>query len=69
MNIEYVQQQTIANKKRLEETDPAVRQANFAALRQNAADPKAHRAFLMRTSLLASVRNQAGAADPKAVVS
>jgi 3-(3-hydroxy-phenyl)propionate hydroxylase len=62
MNIEYVQQQTIANKKRLEEKDPAVRQANFENLRRMAADPVAHRAFLMRTSLLESVRKQKAAA-------
>jgi 3-(3-hydroxy-phenyl)propionate hydroxylase len=62
MNIEYVQQQTIANKKRLEEKDPAVRQANFDNLRRMAADPAAHRAFLMRTSLLESVRKQKAAA-------
>lgn len=58
MNIEYVQQQTIANKKRLEEKDAAGREANFAFLRKTAADPVAHRAFLMRTSLLESVRKQ-----------
>jgi 3-(3-hydroxy-phenyl)propionate hydroxylase len=56
INIEYVQQQTIANKKRLEERDPALREANFEGLRATAADPAAHRAFLMRSSLLASVR-------------
>ena len=59
MNIEYVQQQTIANKKRLEEKDAAAREANFAFLRRTAADPAAHRAFLLRTSLLESVRRQA----------
>jgi len=62
MNIEYVQQQTIANKKRLEEKDPAARQANFDNLRRTAAEPAAHRAFLMRTSLLESVRKQKAAA-------
>lgn len=62
MNIEYVQQQTVTNKKRLEEKDPAVRQANFDNLRRMAADPVAHRAFLMRTSLLESVRKQRVAA-------
>jgi 3-(3-hydroxy-phenyl)propionate hydroxylase len=56
INIEYVQEQTIANKKRLEARDPRVREENFAFLRQTAADPDRHRAFLMRTSLLASVR-------------
>lgn len=59
MNIEYVQQQTIANKKRLEEKNPAAREANFNHLRRTAADPVAHRAFLMRTSLLESVRKNA----------
>ena len=63
MNIEYVQQQTIANKKRLEEKDPAAREANFDNLRRTAADPVAHRAFLMRTSLLESVRKNASLAD------
>ena len=62
MNIEYVQQQTIANKKRLEEKEPATREANFDDLRRTAADPVAHRAFLMRTSLLESVRKQKAAA-------
>lgn len=62
MNIEYVQQQTITNKKRLEEKDPVVRQANFDNLRRMAADPNAHRTFLMRTSLLESVRGQKVAA-------
>jgi 3-(3-hydroxy-phenyl)propionate hydroxylase len=59
VNIEYVQQQTIANKKRLEEKDANAREANFALLRKTAADPAAHRAFLLRTSLLESVRQQA----------
>jgi 3-(3-hydroxy-phenyl)propionate hydroxylase len=55
-NVEHVQRQTIANKKRLEEKDEAARAASFASLRATAADPKSHRAFLMRTSLLESVR-------------
>jgi 3-(3-hydroxy-phenyl)propionate hydroxylase len=58
MNIEYVQQQAVANKKRLEEKDPATREANFETLRKASRDPAAHRAFLMRTSLLESVRKQ-----------
>ena len=56
LNIEYVQQQTIANKKRLEETDPAVREANFDQLRRTAADPVQAKAFLMKSSLIESVR-------------
>jgi 3-(3-hydroxy-phenyl)propionate hydroxylase len=62
LNIEYVQQQTIANKKRLEEKDAAMRAVNFETLRRTAADPVAHRAFLMRTSLLESVRKSQAAA-------
>jgi 3-(3-hydroxy-phenyl)propionate hydroxylase len=56
LNIEYVQQQTIANKKRLEEKDPAVRARNNAALRATAADPAAHRAYLLRASLIEARR-------------
>jgi 3-(3-hydroxy-phenyl)propionate hydroxylase len=56
LNVEYVQQQTIANKKRLEEKDETVRQRNNEALRATAADPAAHRAYLLRASLLDSVR-------------
>jgi 3-(3-hydroxy-phenyl)propionate hydroxylase len=56
LNVEYVQQQTIANKKRLEEKDEAVRERNNEALRATAADPAAHRAYLLRASLLDSVR-------------
>src|SRR5437763_548705 len=48
LNIEYVQQQTIANKKRMEEKDPVIRAKNNEALRQTAADPVAHRAYLLR---------------------
>jgi 3-(3-hydroxy-phenyl)propionate hydroxylase len=56
LNIEYVQQQTVMNKKRLEERDPKVRQANFDHLRRTAADPALHKQFLMRTSLIESAR-------------
>jgi 3-(3-hydroxy-phenyl)propionate hydroxylase len=59
INIEFVQSQTINNKKRLEEKDPAVRAANFEHLRKTAADPAQHRLFLLRTSLIESVRKAA----------
>jgi 3-(3-hydroxy-phenyl)propionate hydroxylase len=59
LNIEYVQQQTVANKKRLEERDPKVRQANFDELRRAAEDPRLHKQFLMRTSLIESARKAA----------
>jgi 3-(3-hydroxy-phenyl)propionate hydroxylase len=62
LNVEYVQQQTIANKRRLEEKDPALRAESNAALRKTAADPAAHRAYLLRASLIDSVRKRAAAA-------
>jgi 3-(3-hydroxy-phenyl)propionate hydroxylase len=59
LNIEYVQEQTIANKKRLEEHEPARRAARFDELRSIAGDPARHKAFLMRASLLESARRSA----------
>ncbi len=56
LNIEYVQEQTIANKKRLEEREPAQRERRFQELREMAEDPQRHKAFLMRASLLESTR-------------
>jgi 2-polyprenyl-6-methoxyphenol hydroxylase-like FAD-dependent oxidoreductase len=56
LNIEYVQEQTTANKERLEENDPALRARRFQELRETAADPARHKAFLMRASLLESTR-------------
>jgi 3-(3-hydroxy-phenyl)propionate hydroxylase len=56
INIEFVQQQTVANKKRLEERDPRLRQAHFDELRRTVAAPALHKRFLMRTSLIESVR-------------
>jgi len=61
LNIEYVQQQTIANKKRLEEKDAAARAKSNAALRATAADPEKHRAYLLRASLIESVRKRQSA--------
>jgi 2-polyprenyl-6-methoxyphenol hydroxylase-like FAD-dependent oxidoreductase len=62
LNIEFVQQQTIANKKRMEERDPDARARNFRELAAIAADPVAHRAYLLRASLLESVRKHAAVA-------
>jgi 3-(3-hydroxy-phenyl)propionate hydroxylase len=56
LNIEYVQEQTVANKKRLEERDPLQRSRRFDELRATAGDPVRHKAFLMRASLLESAR-------------
>ncbi len=53
---EYVQAQSIANKRTLEERDPAVRANNLDNLRRMAADPQAHKDFVMRSSLIAMKR-------------
>jgi 3-(3-hydroxy-phenyl)propionate hydroxylase len=57
--IEFVQEQSIANKKRLEARDPEARRRNLAELRDTAADPARARQFLLRTSMLASQRRAA----------
>ena len=59
LNIEFVQQQTIANKKRMEEKDPAARQRDFDQLRRTADDPVSHRAYVRKASLLESVKKRA----------
>ncbi len=62
LNIKYVQEQTVANKKRLEEREPAAREKRFDELRRTQDDPRAHKAFLMRASLLEGFRNAGAAA-------
>lgn len=54
--IEFVQEQSIANKKRLEESDPAMRQKNLDELSRIADDPERSRQFLLRTAMIASQR-------------
>jgi 3-(3-hydroxy-phenyl)propionate hydroxylase len=58
--IEFVQEQSIANKKRLEARDPDVRKRNLDELRASAADPERARQFLLRTSMIASQRRAEG---------
>jgi 3-(3-hydroxy-phenyl)propionate hydroxylase len=62
LNVEFVQQQTVANKRRLEERDPETRRARLDELREICADPARHKAFLLRSSLIESVRKAAGIA-------
>jgi 3-(3-hydroxy-phenyl)propionate hydroxylase len=52
--IEFVQEQSIANKKRLEARDPDERRRNLAELREIADDPARARQFLLRTSMIMS---------------
>ena len=57
--VDFVQEQTIANKKRLEATDPKARAANLQNLRDTAADPDRARNFLLGSSMIAAIRRNA----------
>jgi len=50
---EFVQAQTIANKKRLEARDSETRAQNFKELAESAADPVKARDFLLKTAMVA----------------
>jgi 3-(3-hydroxy-phenyl)propionate hydroxylase len=52
VTTEFVQAQTIANKKRLEARDPETRAKNFVELAESAADPKKAREFLLKTAMI-----------------
>jgi len=53
---EFVQEQSIANKRRLEAKDEETRRRNFAQLSATAANPKKARDFLLRSSMIAGQR-------------
>ncbi|HTX62535.1 MAG TPA: NAD(P)/FAD-dependent oxidoreductase [Acidimicrobiales bacterium] len=55
INIRYVQEQTVDNKRRLEEQSAEERAQRRTELERMAADPSRQREFLMRTSLLGSL--------------
>jgi 3-(3-hydroxy-phenyl)propionate hydroxylase len=52
--VEFVQEQSIANKQRLEARDPHARRRNLDELREIAADTARARQFLLRTSMITS---------------
>ena len=54
--VTYIQAQTIANKRLMEERDPAVRAANFDELRRTADDLEAARRYMRRAALLDSLQ-------------
>ena len=54
--LAHTQAQTMRNKRLLAEKDPAVRKKNHEELRRTAEDPKLARAFLLRSSLIESLR-------------
>ena len=60
--VEFVQEQTIANKKRLEAKDLETRRQNLDELHDIAADPARAKQFLLRTSMIVSQRRAAAMA-------
>jgi 3-(3-hydroxy-phenyl)propionate hydroxylase len=57
--VEFVQEQSIANKKRLEAREPEARARNLGELQDIAADPARARQFLLRSSMLTSQKRAA----------
>lgn len=57
--VEFVQEQTIENKKRLEASDAESRAKNLENLRQISGDDAKHRNFLLRSSMIAAMRRAA----------
>ena len=57
--VEFVQEQTIANKKRLEATDPEARAANMKNLREMAGHPAKARNFLLGATMISAMRRNA----------
>jgi len=60
--VKYVQAQTIANKRLMEERDPTIRQRNFDELRRTAENPETARAYMRRAALTDSLRDAAAVA-------
>ncbi|MBI3514644.1 MAG: FAD-dependent monooxygenase [Proteobacteria bacterium] len=56
INVDYVQAITIHNKRLLEERDPTVRAQRLDEVRRTAADPTLAYDFLLKSSMIASVR-------------
>jgi 3-(3-hydroxy-phenyl)propionate hydroxylase len=57
--VEHVQTATIANKKNMEQSDPATRRKYREEMQRAAEDSALAKKFLMRTSLIASLRDAA----------
>jgi 3-(3-hydroxy-phenyl)propionate hydroxylase len=60
--VDYVQAQTIQNKKALEEKDPMIRRGHLNELRRTSEDTALHKKFLYRSSLIDSL-NSANAVE------
>lgn len=59
VTVEFIQEQSVRNKRLLEERDPKIRKERLEEVRRIAADPVAAKKFLMASSMIASVRRAA----------
>jgi 3-(3-hydroxy-phenyl)propionate hydroxylase len=55
--LDVVQQTTLRNRQMLNTREPEARNAYYESLRATVADPDKHRAFLLRTSMIQSLRD------------
>jgi 3-(3-hydroxy-phenyl)propionate hydroxylase len=55
--IDTVQAQTLRNRRLMAERDPEARKAHHDELRRTVADPEKHRAYLLRSSMIQSLRD------------
>jgi 3-(3-hydroxy-phenyl)propionate hydroxylase len=60
--LDVVQQTTLRNRAMLNTREPAARAAYYADLRRTVADAEAHKTYLMRTSMIQSLRDVAAMA-------
>ena len=56
MALDFVQQSTIRNRETLMEADPVQRQKRHDEMRRTAEDPARAREFLLRSSMIAGLR-------------
>jgi len=54
--VEYIQEQSIRNKRNLEETDPQIRRERLEDMRRASLDPVRAKEIVMRSSMIASMR-------------
>jgi len=62
VNIEYIQESSIRNLDLLAERDPAIKQARFHEIRRANRDPQLAKEFLLRSSMIGSIRREAAIA-------
>jgi 3-(3-hydroxy-phenyl)propionate hydroxylase len=57
--VEAVQAQTHRNQQMISERDPEIRKRSLDAMRKTAADPRSAREYMLRSSMIASMRKAA----------